>query len=128
MDKADMELAGLLQSLKPDELLFIAQRDYGEDTHAHLDALVAVMANGGLLEEGQHWHPYEVIELTAHRLVPGHERAFVACTLLVIAAVRSGFDTSTDLGSKLVDRAADYERLEPELRDSVLSAYGEARL
>jgi hypothetical protein len=123
-----MELPKLLQSLNPDELRYITERDYGQDAERHLEALREVVANGGQLSPGENWFPYEVIELTAHHLVSGHEREFVACTLLVLAAVRSGFDTSTELGSKFEDRAADYDKLSPEFRESVLSAYAAAGL
>jgi len=123
-----MELAELLRSLNPKELRFIAERDYGKDADAHLAALCAVVEGRGQLREGQHWYPYEVIELGANSLVPGHEREFVACTLLVIAAVRSGFDTSTDLEGKLAERAMDYDKLQPALRESVLLGYSAAGL
>jgi hypothetical protein len=123
-----MELADLLRSLKPEELRFIAERDYGEDADTHLAELHKVVQAGGQFREGQYWHPYEVIELGAHSLVTGHEREFAICTLLVIAAVASGFDTSTDLAAKLADRTADYDKLEPTYRESVLSAYAAAGL
>ena len=123
-----MELTALLQSLKPEELRFIAERDYGVDADLHLEALRSVVESGGLLQEGQYWYPYEVIELTAHKLVPEHEREFVACTLLVLAAVASGYDTSTQLEWKFDDHAGDYGKLEPEFRESVLAAYAAAGL
>ena len=118
-----VHLVDLIRSLEPEELRFIAERDYGEDADAHLAALHAFVESGGQFREDQYWHPYEVIELGAHGLAPGHEREFAVCTLLVIAAVRSGFDTSTDLTGKLEDRAADYDKLEPTLREAVLSGY-----
>jgi hypothetical protein len=81
---------------------------------------------GRVISEGQDWHPYEVIELGAHSLIPGHEREFVACTLLVIAAIADGVDTSTTLAWKLDDRAADYDALPHGLREIVLDAYIQA--
>ena len=52
-----------------------------------------------------------MIELGAHQLHQGHEREFAICTLLVVGAVKAGFDTSTDLSQKFHDRAADYDKL-----------------
>ncbi len=123
-----MDLVEFLKSLEPEELQFISRRDYGEDAETHLASLLGVVESGGGFREDQYWHPYEVVELGAHSLVPGHQREFAACTLLVIAAVRSGFDTSTDLAGKFADRAADYDKLDPALRESVLAAYASAGL
>ena len=123
-----MELTSLLQSLEPDELRFIAERDYGQDVERHLLALQAVVTQGGTFPQGEYWYPYEVVELGAHALETGHEREFAACTLLVLRAIADGFDTSTDLESKLADRAADYGKLQPELRSAVLAAYASAGL
>lgn len=117
----------LLKSLTDDELEFIASRDYGIDADLHVTELKKLVASQGALPaEGQHWYPYEVIELGAHRLVPGHEREFAVCTLLVLRAVDAGFDTSTLLEMKLEDRAADYRALQAPLGDVILSAYESA--
>lgn len=114
----------LLKSLTDDELEFIASRDYGIDADLHLAELRKLVASqGGLLTEGQHWYPYEVIELGAHRWVHGHDREFAVCTLLVVRAVDSGFDMSTSLEMKLEDRAADYQALQARLGDVILRAY-----
>lgn len=118
-----MELAELLKSLTPDELLYIAERDYRVDADLHLGALRSWIQQGGKLEEFHYWHPYEVIELTAHYLEPGHEREFAACTLIVLDAVASGCDKCTFLEWKFEDRASDYDKLEQPLRDAVLATY-----
>lgn len=119
-----MDTKDLFGSLTEAELKFIAEGDYGVDTDLHLDELVKLLhEQGGVLSEGQYWHPYEVVELGAHSLKPGHEREFAACTLLVINAVATGYDTSTRLDRKFDERASDYDRLPPPLRDLVLSAY-----
>ena len=75
---------------------------------------------------GQYWYPYEVIELGSHLLSPGHEREFVVCTLLARTAVSSGWDTATNLETKLADRVLDYDKLMPAFRELVLAAYTEA--
>lgn len=118
-----MELASLLKSLTPNELLYIAERDYRVDADLHFEALCSWIQQGGKLEESHYWYPYEVIELTAHYLEAGHEREFTACTLVVIDAVASGYDKGTSLEWKFEDRAGDYDKLEPDLRDAVLAAY-----
>lgn len=123
-----MELAALLQSLTPQELRFIAEADYGEDAEQHLQALQRVVENGGRLHKDQRWFPYEVIELRAHAYQPGHEREFVACTLVVLAAVASGYDTWTELDLKFESRAQDYDALEPQYREPILLAYVAAGL
>jgi hypothetical protein len=120
-------LDDLLKSLTDSELKFIAERDYGVDADIHLEQLkVLITAQHGYLTDGQHWHPYEVIELCAHTLTPGHEKEFTACTLLVLRAVASGFDRSTDLDWKFEDRAQDYDALPTPYRDAILDAYLQA--
>lgn len=117
-------LDDLLKSLTDSELKFIAERDYGVDADVHLEELRKLIASqDGFLMEGQYWHPYEVIELCAHSLTPGHEKEFTACTLLVLRAVASGFDTATTLDWKLEDRAQDYDALPQPYRDAILGAY-----
>jgi len=64
-----------------------------------------------------------VIELGSHALKPGHEREFAICTLLVLANVAAGIDTSTDVQAKFADRAPDYDRLPAALREEILHAY-----
>lgn len=121
-----MQLAALLQSLTAEELRFIAEADYGDDVDQHLLALQRVVEDGGRLQQGQSFFPYEVIELRSHVCQRGHEREFVACTLVVLAAVASGYDTWTDLDLKFESRAQDYDALEPQYREPILSAYAAA--
>lgn len=123
-----MEFLAFLKSLTPEERRFIAQLDYGLHADRHLEALDSVVQRGGRFEQAEYWHPYEVIELGAHALTPGHDREFTACTLLVVSAVMAGFDQSTDLAGKLHDRAEDYDKLDPIFRESILAAYAAAGL
>ncbi|QWF17914.1 hypothetical protein KME82_03800 [Lysobacter capsici] len=114
----------LLKSLTHAELTFIAESDYGVDVERHRDALKQLIdVQHGVLTPGQHWHPYEVIELCAHAWKPGHEREFTACTLLVLRAVATGFDTATWIDEKFEDRAQDYDALPTPFRDAILEAY-----
>ena len=122
-------LDALLKSLTVSELRFIAERDYCRDADVHLHELKNLIElQGGFLTEGQYWHPYEVIELCAHSLTPGHEREFIACTLLVLRAVASGFDKSTSLDWKFDERAQEYDALPAPYRDAIIEAYQQAGL
>lgn len=118
------QMSPTVASASDKELAFIASLNYGQHQKRHHDALRhLITSQNGQLQEGQYWFPYEVIELGAHALKPGHEREFAICTLLVIAAVRSGFDKATDVRQKFQDRAEDYDRLPETLRQEILEAY-----
>jgi hypothetical protein len=117
-------LSPLLKTATKSELEYIAALDYGQDAETHLAALNAVIFDqSGNLTDDQRWFPYEVIELGSHVLEPGHEREFFFCTMLVLHAAYSGYDTSVDLSDKLADRATQYDQLPIHLRDEVLRAY-----
>lgn len=120
-------MLALIASITDEELEFIAALDYGQDVHRHRTALADLIFKQSCeLLPTQYWFPYEVIELGAHHLDPLHPREFAICTLLVIQAVRIGFDKSTDLDDKFSDRAADYDALPPELSSIVLRAFAVA--
>ena len=114
----------LVTSATESELAYIASLNYGLQAPQHLAALrKVVFEQDGQFQEGQHWFPYEVVELGAHALTAGHEREFAICTLLVVAAVRSGFDSATSLPTKFVEQAESYDVLPPVLREEILNAY-----
>ena len=114
----------LIATMTDDELRYIAARDYGCDVDGHLAALRRVLFDQhGDFAEGDTWCPYEVVELCAHSLEPGHEREFALCTLLVIRAVAKGFDRATSLEAKFDEHASDYQSLPPELRDAILAGF-----
>jgi hypothetical protein len=116
-----------VQSASDAELSFIASLDYGQRAEQHLAALREVIfKQGGITRDGQHWFPYEVVELGSHSLRPGHEREFAICTLLVLANVAAGIDTSTDIQAKFAERAAEYDQLPAQLREEILNAYRSA--
>lgn len=119
----------LLSTVSDDELAFIAGLDYGQHVERHLAALREVIfSQGGVLRRDQYWYPYEVIELGAHHLEPGHEREFAICTLLVVRAVVAGCDTSTNLSDKLARHSSDYTELPEELRTAIFEAFALAGL
>ncbi len=120
-------VSALLDAVSESELAFISSLDYGQDTQRHLEALHTVFfGQGGIVKSDQRWFPYEVIELGSNALTPGREREFAICTLLVLANVAAGVDTSTDVQAKFEDRASDYDRLPPDLREEILNAYQRA--
>lgn len=119
-----MELNAFLRSLTQDERKFIAERDYGVDADAHLSELNKLIdIQAGVFREDQYWYPREVVELASHALVPGHEKEFVACTLLLLKYVVSESDASVRFDWKFDNRAQDYDALPTEWRDAILAAY-----
>jgi hypothetical protein len=117
-------MLNIISSASETELRFISNLDYGQDNEKHFSALQSLLRDPECrFVPGEYWFPYEVIELGSHTLQPGHEREFAICTLLVLHAVRTGFDNSTDLSEKWADCEADYARLSPELSASILDAY-----
>ncbi len=117
----------LISTVTDSELRFIAERDYGQGADEYLVALRRVIfEQRGVPCDGQHWYPYEVVELGSHALEPGREREFALCTLLVIEAALGGFDKNVDLAEKRAYMARDYDALPPELRDVILRAYERA--
>lgn len=116
--------SGLLTSVTESELAYIASLNYGLQAQQHQAALRKVIfEQDGQFQEGQHWFPYEVVELGSHALAAGHEREFTICTLLVVLAVKTGFDSATSLPTKFGEQAESYDALPPVLRGEILNAY-----
>ena len=121
-----MALPGIVLAATQEELRFIAGLDYGQEIERHLAALNdLIFARGGAWQTGDNWFPYEVIELGSHWLQPGHEREFVIATLLVVDAVRSGYDATISLEEKLEARFDDYASLPTDLSTQVFKAFEE---
>lgn len=124
MSEADAFLLSLADSLTEAQLRFIATRDYGIDEEKHLTALRELLGPQRCrLGSEQFWYPYEVVELCAHDLTPGHECEFTLCTLLVLDAVHAGVDTASDPRMKFENCAASYDALPSSMRDAILAAY-----
>lgn len=114
----------VVQTISEDEFRFIAGLDYGQDEECHQAALRSVIeVQGGRFNEDQYWFPYEVVELGANHLQPGHEREFVICTLLVIRAVIGGFDKATDLAEKRSAMDWQYRHLPADLQAAIDAEY-----
>ena len=109
------------------ELNFIAGLDYGQNQDQYFMALKdLVFQRNGEFKDGDNWFPYEVIELGANSIRKGHEREFAFCTLLVIHAVTSGYDTRTDLSDKFSSADFSSQSLQKELADMLLTEYANA--
>jgi hypothetical protein len=114
----------LLKTITDDEMAFIAGLDYDQDADRHRAALQKlIFEQDGDMTRDQYWHPHEVIALGSHHLQSGHEREFFFCTMLLLQAVRSGYDDTFDLLDKFQDRANEYQQLPAGLRDEILQAY-----
>ena len=118
-----MRFHPLLKSITESELQFIASRDYDEDSSRHLEALRSVvLEQDGRFRDDQSWFPREVVELGAYSLVPGHEREFFICTMLVLFAIQHG-ESTVDPESLFASASGYYDLLEPDLREEVLRAF-----
>jgi hypothetical protein len=113
-----MTLAAFFTSLTAAERDFIAGLDYGAERAKHREALDQVLERGGRVDFSRRgvWHPYEVIELGAHWLQPGHAREYAACVALVVVNVRAGGDRTREVGEFLEARREALASLPPELR------------
>jgi len=113
-----------ISSISVKEMQFISGLDYGNDASRHEQALrELIFDRSGKFEEGEYWFPYEVVELGSNALQVGHEREFTICTLLVIEAVISGFDQSTDLMRKSAEMTPAYSSLPTNLNEIIVEAY-----
>ena len=112
----------------PSELKFISERDYGQDADRHLAALKTLMFDQpGRFPDGDSWYPLEVLELGANGITVGHEREFVICCLLVLAAIDSGHCFSHFRESKYSQIEPMLSSLPTELAELLLSAFAESR-
>jgi hypothetical protein len=119
-----MALPGFVLSATQAELRWIAGLDYGTDAERHFAALDdLIFARAGAWRSEDQWFPYEVIELASHWLQPEHEREFVVATLLVIHAIRAGFDRKISLQEKPEEFFGHYVSLPEELSSLVLAEF-----
>jgi len=122
------EMHPLVSTASKNELNFIAGLDYGQDQHKHYEALSdLIFMRKGEFQRCDNWFPYEVIELGANSIHVGHEREFVICSLLVIHAVGSGFDTWTNLENKFSNLDSSLDELSTDLADLLLHEYVRTR-
>lgn len=117
-----------LATARPEELAFIAGLDYGQDKVEHLAALESLLfVRRCKFLAGEHWFPYEVIELGTNSVKPGHEREFTLCCLLVLEAINDGFDSAQDRESKFSSIEPLLGQLPDDLATILLEAYAVGR-
>jgi hypothetical protein len=113
----------LISTAKPEELEFIASLDYGQGTEEHLAALKSLIFERECnFRDDEYWYPYEVIELGSYSVQSGREREFVLCCLLVLEAIKRGFDFTHNRESKF----SEIEPLLPELPSEMATLLVEA--
>jgi hypothetical protein len=107
-----------IQTLCEQEIEFIANLDYKQDSEKHMATLNKVIfEQNGETTEDQYWFPLEVIELGANSMKFGHEKEFVVCTLLA-------FINSPDSAEFKFDaNVENYDLLPEKLRNMILEAY-----
>jgi len=114
----------LISTAKPDELAFIAGLDYGQNASEHLLALKSLIFERHCnFKEDEYWCPYEVIELGSNSVHPGREREFVLCCLLVLEAIKRGFDSAHDRESKFSAIEPRLSEISSEMATLLVEAY-----
>lgn len=113
---------GLLQiarSMRPDELLAVAQSDRGSEVERHLTALRQVISlRDGIFLTEESWYPSEVVELTAH--MPD-QQGFAGCTAILLLNVLKQGDRMDWMAFRWEVQAATYCGLKPSQRDPILA-------
>ncbi len=117
------EIAGhLLQiarSMRPDELLAVAQSDHGNDVERHLTALRSCISlRDGIFLPDESWYPSEVVELTAHG---PDQPGFAGCTAILLLNVLPKGDLQDWFGFRWQGQSAAYCSLNPSQRDPILA-------
>lgn len=114
----------LIATAKPEELEFIASLDYDQGKEDHLAALKSLIFERQCkFKAGEHWYPYEVIELGSNSVRTGHEREFVLCCLLVLEAIKLGFDSAQDQEGKFTAIEPLLGELPDEMATLLVEAY-----
>ena len=118
----------IIQNITEEELKFISEADYGQDSEKHYNALKKVIfEQNGIINNEQTWFPYEVIELSSNSLKEKHEREFVICTLLIILNVNVGTDLINDLEDKFSSLSGEYEKLSKPSSELILNEFANAK-
>ncbi|MCZ8292785.1 MAG: hypothetical protein O9312_04645 [Hylemonella sp.] len=118
----------LLSTVKREELEFIATLDYGQSADEHFAALKSLVFERECnFKDGEYWYPYEVIELGSNSVQPGREREFVICCLLVLEAIKRGFDPAHDRESKFSAIEPMLSELPNEMATLLVEAYAADR-
>ena len=112
-------LLQIARSMRPDELLAVAQCDHGKDVDRHLAALRACIGlRDGIFLPDESWYPSEVVALTAD--VPG-QPGHAGCTAILLLNVLRNGDRQDWFGYRWVGQADAYCDLAPSRRDPILA-------
>lgn len=112
-------LLQIARSMRREDLLAVAQADYGRDAERHHAALLdCISRQDGIFPTGENWHPSELVELCAHdQAHPG----FPGCTAILLLNVLQNGDPQDWFGFRWQQQAAAYGRLKPSQRDPILA-------
>lgn len=108
----------LLHTITDEEISYISNMDYGEDTEQHADALkTLVFKNNGIFSEGETGYPHEVVLLSRHYVSVGHEREFIFANMIMVHNLLWGrytYDILEDYYSE-EQKAHELSKVNPEL-------------
>jgi len=115
------------KSIAPEELKFISEADYGQDSEQHLQALEKlIFEQDCVVNQKQYWFPYEVVELCCWRCKEGHEREFAICNIIMALSIIAGADGSNNPKHLLDTIGPEYDKLPVPLRELVVNLLIEA--
>ena len=121
------EILSFIESISEAELNYIAAADYCRDIDQHKNALKElIFLQNGIMQKGQYWYPYEVIELNRWSCEEGHEREFAICHLIIALSIMAGTDISNSASHMLEKLENEYQKLPKELCELVVNAMSEA--
>ena len=121
------KILSFIESVSEAELDYIAAADYGRDIDQHKKSLKdLIFIQNGILQKGQYWYPYEVVELNRWSCKEGHEREFAICHLLIALSIMAGTDISNSASHMLETLQHEYQKLPKELYELVVGAMSEA--
>ncbi|NIB45233.1 hypothetical protein HBA55_37020 [Pseudomaricurvus alkylphenolicus] len=111
-----------IQSVTEKEILYIANRDYGDSADEYRDLLKKVIFNQScIMTLEQHYSPGEVIALCSSYPEYGHEREFCICLLLYI--INRGVFGANNLAAQLEANESLYRSLPEKYSTLVFDAY-----
>ena len=121
------EVLSFIESITEAELNYIAAADYGRDTDKHKNALNdLIFLQNGIVQKGQYWYPYEVVELNRWSCKKGHEREFAICHLIIALSIMAGTDISNSAAHMLETLQNEYHKLPKQLYKLVVNTMSKA--
>ncbi len=121
------EILDFIKSITETELNYIAAADYGRDIDKHRNALKdLIFVQNGIVQKGQYWYPYEVVELNRWSCKEGHEREFAICHLIIALSIIAEADISNSASQMLENLQREYHKLPKDLYELVVNAMSQA--